>query len=79
MNVSLEQRWEGFIDEAVSAGRYPCADAVIEAGLAPLERQEATSGWTAPLMNNSLSCGGKGLSIEARIATVASTCMIPPR
>ena len=41
MNVSLEQRWEGFIDEPVSGGRHPSADAVIEAGLALLERQEA--------------------------------------
>ena len=40
MQVSLG-RWEGFVDEAVSAGRYPSADAVIEAGLALLERQEA--------------------------------------
>ena len=41
MNVSLDQRWEGFVEEAVSAGRYPSADAVIEAGLRLLEQQEA--------------------------------------
>jgi len=41
MNVSIGQRWESFVAEAVKAGRYGSASEVVREGLRLVEEREA--------------------------------------
>jgi antitoxin ParD1/3/4 len=41
MNVSIGERWENFVEEAVKAGRYGSASEVVREGLRLVEEREA--------------------------------------
>lgn len=41
MNVSLGERWESFVNEALKAGRYASASEVVREGLRLVEEREA--------------------------------------
>ena len=41
MNVSLGQRWEGFVETIVQEGRYGSASEVVREGLRLVEAREA--------------------------------------
>ncbi len=41
MNVSLGDRWENFVDRAVSGGRYASASEIVREGLRLVEEREA--------------------------------------
>jgi antitoxin ParD1/3/4 len=41
MNVSIGQRWEGFVDSVVRSGRYGSASEVVREGLRLVEEREA--------------------------------------
>lgn len=41
MNVSLEPRWERFVEQAVEAGRYGSASEVVREGLRLVAEREA--------------------------------------
>lgn len=41
MNVSLGERWEGFVDTVLKAGRYGSASEVVREGLRLVEEREA--------------------------------------
>ena len=41
MNVSIGQRWEGFVDQVVKSGRYGSASEVVREGLRLVEEREA--------------------------------------
>jgi antitoxin ParD1/3/4 len=41
MNVSLGQRWEGFVEKIVQEGRYGSASEVVREGLRLVEAREA--------------------------------------
>ena len=40
MNVSIGERWEGFVETAVKSGRYGSASEVVREGLRLMEKQE---------------------------------------
>jgi antitoxin ParD1/3/4 len=40
MNVSLEERWEDFVETAVKSGRYGSASEVVREGLRLVEERE---------------------------------------
>lgn len=41
MNVSIGQRWEGFVEQIVRSGRYGSASEVVREGLRLVEEREA--------------------------------------
>ncbi len=41
MNVSIGDRWEGFVEDVVKAGRYSSASEVVREGLRLVEEREA--------------------------------------
>ena len=41
MNVSIGDRWEGFVDELVQSGRYSSASEVMREGLRLVQEREA--------------------------------------
>jgi antitoxin ParD1/3/4 len=41
MNVSIGQRWEGFVESVVRSGRYGSASEVVREGLRLVEEREA--------------------------------------
>lgn len=41
MNVSVGERWEGYVDSVVKAGRYGSASEVVREGLRLVEERES--------------------------------------
>ncbi len=41
MNVSIGERWEGFVDSVLKTGRYGSASEVVREGLRLVEEREA--------------------------------------
>ena len=58
MNVSLGTRWEGFVENAVKAGRYGSASEVVREGLRLVEEREAKLQALRDTINASIARGG---------------------
>ncbi len=58
MNVSIGERWEGFVDNAVKSGRYASASEVVREGLRLVEEREAKLHALQDLLNASVAEGG---------------------
>jgi antitoxin ParD1/3/4 len=58
MNVSLGQRWEGFVTEIVGKGRYGSASEVVREGLRLVEEREAKLQALRETLNASIAAGG---------------------
>ena len=59
MNVSVGPRWEEFIEEAVSAGRYGSASEVVREGLRLVEEREAKLAALRATLEASMTKGGE--------------------
>ncbi|MGJ3649006.1 type II toxin-antitoxin system ParD family antitoxin [Sphingomonas sp. GlSt437] len=59
MNVSIGERWEGFIEQAVKAGRYGSASEVVREGLRLVEEREAKLASLRETIQASLAEGGE--------------------
>lgn len=59
MNVSVGTRWEGFVDEAVRAGRYGSASEVVREGLRLVEEREARLAALRATLDASIAAGGE--------------------
>ncbi len=59
MNVSIGQRWEGFVDSAVKSGRYGSASEVVREGLRLVEEREAKLQALRDTVNASIAEGGR--------------------
>jgi antitoxin ParD1/3/4 len=58
MNVSLGERWETFVEEALKAGRYASASEVVREGLRLVEEREAKLAALRETINASIAQGG---------------------
>jgi antitoxin ParD1/3/4 len=59
MNVSIGTRWEGFVEEAVRAGRYGSASEVVREGLRLVEEREARLNALRATLDSSIAAGGE--------------------
>jgi len=64
MNVSVGERWEGFVDNIVKAGRYNSASEVVREGLRLVEEREEKLKWLRDKVNASVARGGAYTSDE---------------
>src|SRR2546429_9763379 len=60
MNVSIGERWEQFVDQAVKAGRYGSASEVVREGLRLVEEREAKLTALRAIIDASIAAGGEG-------------------
>jgi antitoxin ParD1/3/4 len=58
MNVSIGERWEGFVDAAVKNGRYSSASEVVREGLRLVEEREARLQALRDTLTASIARGG---------------------
>ncbi len=59
MNVSIGDRWEEFVAEAVRSGRYGSASEVVREGLRLVEEREAKLQALRETLNRSIAEGGE--------------------
>jgi antitoxin ParD1/3/4 len=59
MNVSIGERWEGFVDQVVKAGRYASASEVVREGLRLVEEREAKLQALRETLDASIARGGR--------------------
>src|SRR4029453_17185990 len=59
MNVSIGERWEQFVDQAVKAGRYGSASEVVREGLRLVEEREAKLTALKAIIDASIAAGGE--------------------
>jgi antitoxin ParD1/3/4 len=77
MNVSLDERWQRFIEEAVKSGRYRSGSEVVNEGLRLAEARDAKLAALRETIQASLAEGGSftdeevGQAIEERAAELA--------
>ncbi|WP_105418908.1 type II toxin-antitoxin system ParD family antitoxin [Neorhizobium sp. T25_27] len=58
MNVSIDPRWEKFIEEAVQDGRYSSASDVVREGLRLVQEREAKLSALRDTLQRSFERGG---------------------
>ena len=77
MNVSIGERWEGFVETAVKSGRYGSASEVVREGLRLVEEREAKLQALRETLNASIARGGQNTdddlarALDAREAGLA--------
>lgn len=77
MNVSIGDRWEAFVAEAVRTGRYGSASEVVREGLRLVEEREARLIALRETLNASIAAGGENSTedveraLDARAAALA--------
>jgi antitoxin ParD1/3/4 len=71
MNVSIGQRWEGFVDSVVKSGRYGSASEVVREGLRLVEEREARLRALRDTIDASIAEGGDVTDDEMRDALEA--------
>jgi len=59
MNVSIGDRWEGFVEGAVKSGRYASASEVVREGLRLVEEREAKLQALRDTLAASIAGGGR--------------------
>lgn len=78
MNVSIGERWEGFVENAVKSGRYGSASEVVREGLRLVEEREARLRALQDTLNASIAEGSPvsddelGQALEAKAAELAN-------
>lgn len=66
MNVSIGERWEGYVAEIVKSGRYGSASEVVREGLRLVEEREAKLQALRDTLNASIEEGGEVTPEELR-------------
>ena len=59
MNVSIGERWEGFVERIVKSGRYGSASEVVREGLRLVEEREARLAALRDKLDASIAAGGE--------------------
>jgi antitoxin ParD1/3/4 len=76
MNVSVGDRWEGFIEQVVREGRYASAGDVVREGLRLVEEREARLGALRKTLAASLAAGGEVSESEIDAALAARSAQL---
>lgn len=77
MNVSIGERWQGFVERVVKSGRYGSASEVVREGLRLVEEREAKLQALRETIHASIAEGGRftddqvGKAVEAELADLA--------
>lgn len=71
MNVSVGNRWEEFVEEAVRSGRYGSASEVVREGLRLVEEREAKLVALRETLEASIARGGANSASDVRQAIKA--------
>jgi antitoxin ParD1/3/4 len=71
MNVSIGERWQGFVDRVVRDGRYGSASEVVREGLRLVEEREAKLLALRAMLDASIAQGGE-VSDEELDADIAA-------
>ncbi len=66
MNVSIGERWEGYVESVVKAGRYGSASEVVREGLRLVEERESKLQALRDTINASIERGGSHTMAEVR-------------
>ena len=71
MNVSIGERWQGFVERVVSEGRYGSASEVVREGLRLVEEREAKLLALRAALDDSIARGGEAMDeeIDAALGT----------
>ena len=64
MNVSIGDRWQGFVESVVQDGRYGSASEVVREGLRLVEEREARLAALRATLNASIALGGEVTDAE---------------
>ena len=64
MNVSIGERWQGFVDKIVKDGRYDSGSEVVHEGLRLVEEREAKLQVLRGTLNASIAAGGAGTDAD---------------
>jgi len=64
MNVSIGERWQGFVERVVSEGRYGSASEVVREGLRLVEEREAKLLALRAALDDSIARGGEVTDTE---------------
>jgi antitoxin ParD1/3/4 len=64
MNVSIGERWQGFVERVVSEGRYGSASEVVREGLRLVEEREAKLLALRAAIDDSIARGGEVTDAE---------------
>lgn len=76
MSVSLNRKWQAFVDEAVRSGRFPSSEAVVEQGLRLVAEQESRLAELRAYIDAAIAEGGSytdeeiGAELNARAARI---------
>ena len=71
MNVSVGDRWQGFVDRVVKEGRYGSASEVVREGLRLVEEREAKLHALRATLDASIARGGEVTDAELDAALAA--------
>lgn len=73
MNVSIGERWEGYVEALLKTGRYASASEVIREGLRLVEERETKLAALRETIETSLARGGENTDddVDRRLATIA--------
>jgi antitoxin ParD1/3/4 len=64
MNVSIGERWQGFVDRVVKEGRYGSASEVVREGLRLVEEREVKLLALRATLDASIALGGEVTDAE---------------
>jgi antitoxin ParD1/3/4 len=78
MNVSIGERWEGFVADVVGQGRYGSASEVVREGLRLVEEREAKLAALRETLDASIARGGSHSAGDVRAAVKARLEQISP-
>jgi antitoxin ParD1/3/4 len=78
MNVSIGERWEGFVADVVGQGRYGSASEVVREGLRLVEEREAKLAALRETLDAPIARGGSHSAEEVSAAVKARLERISP-
>ena len=73
MNVSIGERWEGYVEALLKTGRYASASEVIREGLRLVQERETKLAALRETIETSLARGGENTDddVDRRLETIA--------